>query len=45
MTVEYIKKSINQKQRSEDDEKVKKVVEETLKKIELEGDKCIRELS
>ena len=39
MTVEYIKKSVNQKQRSEDDEKVKKVVEETLKKIELEGDK------
>ena len=45
MTIVYLKKGINEKQRSEDNEKVKKVVEQTLKKIELEGDKYIRELS
>ena len=45
MTIIYLKKGINEKQRSEDNEKVKKVVEQTLKKIELEGDKYIRELS
>ena len=45
MTIVYLKKGINEKQRSEDNEKVKKVVEQTLNKIELEGDKYIRELS
>ena len=34
MTIVYLKKGINEKQRSEDNEKVKKVVEQTLKKIE-----------
>ena len=45
MSIKYIKKSIDQKTRSEDDEKVKKIVEETLKKIETDGDQHIRELS
>ena len=45
MTIEYLKNSINEKQRSQDNDKVKKIVEETLKKIEFEGDKYIRELS
>ncbi len=45
MTIKYLKKGIDEKKRSEDNEKVKKVVEQTLKKIELEGDKYIRELS
>ena len=45
MPIQYIKKGIDQKKRSVDNEKVKKVVEQTLKKIELEGDEYIRELS
>ena len=45
MSIKFIKKSIDQKTRSEDDEKVKKIVEETLKKIETNGDQYIRELS
>ena len=45
MSIKFIKKSIDQKTRSEDDEKVKKIVEETLKKIETDGDQYIRELS
>ena len=45
MSIKFIKKSIDQKTRSEDDEKVKKIVEETLKKIETNGDQHIRELS
>ena len=44
MTIEYLKKGIDEKQRTEDNEKVKKVVEETLSKIENEGDNYIREL-
>jgi hypothetical protein len=35
MSIKFIKKSIDQKTRSEDDEKVKKIVEETLKKLRL----------
>ena len=45
MAIEYLKESINEKQRTEDNDKVKKIVEETLSKIESEGDKHIRELS
>ena len=45
MAIEYLKKGIDEKQRSEDNEKVKKVVEDTLHRIEVEGDKYIRELS
>ena len=45
MTIEYLKKGIDEKQRTENNEKVKKVVEETLHKIEIEGDKYIRDLS
>ena len=45
MTIEYLKKGINEKQRSQDNDKVKKIVEETLKKIEVEGDQYVRELS
>ena len=45
MTIKYLKKSIDEKQRSENNDKVKKIVEETLLKIKNEGDKYIRELS
>ena len=45
MTIEYLKKGIDEKQRSQDNDKVKKIVEETLKKIEVEGDKYVRKLS
>jgi sulfopropanediol 3-dehydrogenase len=45
MTIEYLKKGVNEKQRSQDNDKVKKIVEETLKKIEIEGDQYVRELS
>jgi len=45
MAIEYLKKGIDEKQRTENNEKVKKVVEETLHKIEIEGDKYIRNLS
>ena len=45
MTVEFIKKSLNEKQRAEENNKVKAVVENTLKEIELEGDSYVRELS
>ena len=45
MTIKYLKKSIDEKQRSEDNDKVKKIVEETLLKIQKKGDKYIRELS
>jgi sulfopropanediol 3-dehydrogenase len=45
MTIEYLKKGINEKQRSQDNDKVKKIVEEALKKIEAEGDQYVRELS
>ena len=45
MAIEYLKKGIDEKQRTENNEKVKKVVEETLHKIEIEGDKYIRDLS
>ena len=45
MTIKYLKKGIDEKKRSEDNEKVKNTVEKTLKKIELEGDKYKRELS
>ena len=36
MTIKYLKKSIDEKQRSEDNDKVKKIVEETLLKIQKE---------
>ena len=45
MAIEYIKKSTNEKQRLDDNEKVKEIVENTLKEIELRGDEYIRELS
>ena len=45
MAIQYLKKGIDEQQRSEDNDKVKSIVEETLKKIELKGDKYIRELS
>jgi sulfopropanediol 3-dehydrogenase len=45
MTIEYLKKGINEKQRSQDNDKVKKIVEEALKNIEVEGDQYVRELS
>ena len=45
MAIEYLKKGLDEKQRIEDNDKVKKIVEETLGKIESEGDKHIRELS
>ena len=45
MAIEYLKKGLDEKQRIEDNDKVKKIVEETLRKIESDGDKHIRELS
>jgi len=45
MAIEYLKKGLDEKQRIEDNDKVKKIVEETLSKIESEGDKYVRELS
>ena len=45
MTFEFIKKSLNEKQRAEENNKVKAVVENTLKEIELKGDSYVRELS
>ena len=45
MAIEYVKKSTNEKQRLDDNEKVKEIVENTLKEIELRGDEYIRELS
>ena len=45
MTIKYLKKGMDEKKRSADNEKVRNIVEKTLKKIELEGDKYIRELS
>ena len=45
MAIEYLKKGLDEKQRIEDNDKVKKIVEETLSKIEAEGDKYVRELS
>ena len=45
MTIKYLKKGINEKQRSQDNDKVKRIVEDTLKKIEVEGDHFVRELS
>ena len=43
MAIEYLKKGLDEKQRIEDNDKVKKIVEETLSKIESEGDEHIRE--
>ena len=45
MTIQYLKKGIAEKERSVENEKVKSIVEETLKNIELKGDEYIRELS
>ena len=45
MAIEYLKKGLDEKQRVEDNDKVKKIVEETLSKIESEGDKHIRAVS
>ena len=45
MTIQYLKKGIAEKERSLENEKVKSIVEETLKNIELKGDEYIRELS
>ena len=41
MAIEYLKKGLDEKQRIEDNDKVKKIVEETLSTIESEGDKHI----
>ena len=41
MAIEYLKKGLDEKQRIEDNDKVKKIVEETLRKIESEGDKYL----
>ena len=45
MSIIYLKKGIDETQRINDDDKVKKIVETTLKQIKNEGDKFIRELS
>ena len=45
MAIQYLKKGIDEQERSTENNKVKNIVEETLKKIEQQGDLCIRELS
>ena len=45
MAVKYLKNNNNEKQRYEDNEKVKTIVEKTLKEIEEKGDSYVRELS
>jgi len=45
MAIQYLKKGIAEQERSADNEKVKNIVEETLKKIDQQGDRYIRELS
>ena len=45
MAIKYLKNNNNEKQRYEDNEKVKKIVEKTLKEIEEKGDSYVRELS
>ena len=45
MAIKFLKNNNNEKQRSEDNEKVKTIVEKTLKEIEAKGDSYIRELS
>ena len=45
MSVEYLKSGLSEASRSEEDLKVRKVVEETLASIEKEGDEAVRSLS
>ena len=45
MAIQYLKKGIDEQERSVDNDKVKNIVEETLKKIVQKGDQYIRELS
>ena len=45
MSVEYLKSGLSEASRSEEDLKVRKVVEETLASIEKDGDKAVRSLS
>ena len=45
MAIQYLKKGIAEQERSVENEKVKNIVEATLKKIEQNGDHYIRELS
>ena len=45
MVIQYLKKGIAEQERSAENDKVKNIVEETLKKIEQQGDLYIRELS
>ena len=45
MVIKYLKKGIAEQERSAENDKVKNIVEKTLKKIEQLGDQYIRELS
>ncbi len=45
MAIQYLKKGIDEQERSAENDKIKNIVEETLKKIEQQGDQYIRELS
>ena len=45
MTVEYLKRGKSDTERSDDDAKVRAIVEATLSDIEARGDKAVRELS
>ena len=45
MTVQYLKKGIADQERLAENDKVKEIVEETLKKIKQQGDQYIRKLS
>ena len=45
MTIEYLKRGKPEAERSQDDAKVRSVVEQTLAEIERRGDEAVRELS
>ena len=45
MAIRYLKESKSQSERREDDAKVKSIVEDTIRDIEVRGDAAIRELS
>ncbi len=45
MAIEYLKRGKPEAERSEDDAKVRSIVEGTLKEIETRGDAAVRELS
>ena len=45
MTIEYLKRGISDKKRSDDDANTAKIVSQTLLDIESRGDQAVRELA